>query len=400
MPASAQLTLNLHLGFLAGVGTGAALALSLICLRPGGFSAHQLTRYISGKASVTTEGKCHGQTGSRPTASTSGEVDGGEDSGVEAREAFWFEENLTPVFSVKLGLLAITFEARSAFQRVQVIETAQFGRTLVMDGQTQSAEADEHIYHESLVHPAMLLHPNPKRVYIGGGGEFATAREVLRHASVEKCIMVDIDKVACDICREQLPEWNGGAYEDPRFEVHYTDAKQWLEDRPEEKFDVIVLDICDPIEAGPAYKLYTQEFYQFLKSRLNDNGVVVTQSGPGAVYNAKEECFTVIHNTIKSVFPNVVPYTTDVPSFGCNWGFNMAIVNQQEALEAEAATNVLEMPIKDIDQRIKERIQTELKFLDGVSFKGLVGIPKNIREACLEETRVMTVDNPVFMYAK
>uniref|UniRef100_A0A7S2SB40 thermospermine synthase n=1 Tax=Mucochytrium quahogii TaxID=96639 RepID=A0A7S2SB40_9STRA len=313
-------------------------------------------------------------------------------------DAFWFTEGLTEVFRVHLAMKSILFDARSDFQRVQVIETEQFGRTLVMDGQTQSAKADEHIYHESLVHPAMLLHENPKSVFIGGGGEFATAREILRHKSVEKCVMVDIDKVACDICREQLPEWNDGAYEDPRFSIEYTDAKKWLEDT-EEKFDVIIMDICDPIEAGPGYKLYTSEFYNFLHSRLNPGGIFVTQSGPGAVYNAQNECFTVIHNTLQTAFDVVIPYSVDIPSFGCNWGFNLGF--RSSSPEA-AKQNVLDSNIEEFNAQIEKRIMggsCTLKFLDGLAFRGIVGIPKEIRQQCIDEDRVMTIDNPVFMYS-
>ena len=116
----------------------------------------------------------------------------------------WFTEANTPDYWIKLSLKRIMFESASKFQHVQVIETSQFGKTLVLDGKTQSCQADEFIYHESLVHPAMLLHPNPKSVYVGGGGELATTREVLRHKSVEKCIMVDIDEVVVNICKEEL----------------------------------------------------------------------------------------------------------------------------------------------------------------------------------------------------
>lgn len=89
----------------------------------------------------------------------------------------------------------IYVDTKSKFQACQIIETLDHGKTLVLDGKTQSAANDEKVYHESLVHPAMMLHPNPKNVYIGGGGEGATMREVLRHKSVEKCVMVDIDEV-------------------------------------------------------------------------------------------------------------------------------------------------------------------------------------------------------------
>ena len=131
---------------------------------------------------------------------------------------------------------------------------------LVLDHHTQSAALDEANYHESLVHPAMMSHPCPRTVFIGGGGEGATAREILKHSSVERVVMVDIDEEVCKICQVQMPEWGDGAWEDKRFEVFYEDAKAWLENTTE-KFDVIIMDISDPIEAGPGWLLYTQEFY-------------------------------------------------------------------------------------------------------------------------------------------
>jgi len=324
-----------------------------------------------------------------------------EDDGQERaaeRNAFWFREGLTEAFRVEICLKNILFDERSPFQRVQVIETEQFGRTLVMDGQTQSAKADEHIYHESLVHPAMLLHPEPRTAFIGGGGEFATAREVLRHKSVQRCVMVDIDKVACDICREQLPEWNDGAFEDPRLHVEYEDAMKWLEET-DEMFDILILDIADPIDAGPGYKMYTTNFYEYAQTKLNDGGILVTQSGPCAVYNAQADCFTVIHRTLRAAFEVVIPYSVDVPSFGCNWGFNLAF---QASNSDEARNFIMSMPIRSFDKVIEERIlggAAKLRFLDGVSWHGAIGLPKEIRQQCAEEDRIMTIEKPVFMFS-
>eukprot|EP00938_MAST-03A_sp_MAST-3A-sp1_P003471 g3471.t1 len=318
------------------------------------------------------------------------------------RDAFWFVEDLTPDFQLRMSLKRIMYDGRSKFQRLQVVETGEFGKTLLMDGCTQSSQNDEHIYHETLVHPSMLMHENPKKVFIGGGGEFATAREVLRHKSVERCVMIDLDKDACDICRKELPEWNNGAYEDPRLHVEYVDAKKWLENT-EEKFDVIIMDICDPIEAGPGYLLYTKEFYTFLRSRLNKGGVIVTQSGPGAHFNVKKECFTVIHSTLRSVFGSVAPYTVDIPSFGCDWGFNMVLdtctqdATKQGTMDSVLA-DLMDIPMSKIDALIEKRINGKLKFLDGISWRGLFGTAKEIRTQCKEETRVMTKDEPVFMY--
>ncbi len=96
-----------------------------------------------------------------------------------------------------MTLNKIYHSTNSEFQQIDVIDT-YFGKTLVTDGKTQSTQFDEFAYHESLVHPALLNFAKnnghgPKTVLIGGGGELATAREVLRYSSVEKCVMVDLD---------------------------------------------------------------------------------------------------------------------------------------------------------------------------------------------------------------
>jgi spermidine synthase len=323
-----------------------------------------------------------------------------DDSGdvADRRQFMFFTENVTPNLGLKMSMSRILFSGKSKFQTVDIIETKQFGRTLVMDGQTQSALSDEMIYHESLVHPAMLLHPNPKSVYIGGGGEFATAREVLRHKSVERCVMVDIDKLACDMCLEHLPEWNAGVMDDPRMHVAYTDAKAWLEQN-DEKFDVIIMDIADPIDAGPGYKLYTKEFYLFCAAqKLNPGGIIVTQSGPGAHFNIKGECMGVIHNTLKQAFATVVPFNANVPSFGCPWGFNLAT-----SAEGVTQRSVLDEAVESIDAKIESRIKggaDALRYYDGVAHKGAFGMPKCSRRDLDQEERVMTVDNPVFMFAE
>jgi spermidine synthase len=307
--------------------------------------------------------------------------------------AFWFTEEITPTLKASAKLNSISFNGQSEFQKVQIIDTCDFGKTLVLDGKTQSALSDECIYHECLVHPTLLQHPCPKTVYIGGGGEFATAREVLKYKSVEKVIMVDIDKKVCDMCREQMPEWNAGVFDDPRLEVHYDDAHAFLKGY-DGKFDVIIMDISDPIEAGPGYVLYTQEFYNYAVSKLNIGGIFVTQSGPGSLFNMKD-CFTAIHNTLKQEFDCVVPYTVNIPSFACDWAFNMAFNTEAE----DALTSVKERRSSDTNELIANRIpNANLKFYDGTTHLGLFGISKIIRDGLESDKRVITVDDPVFMF--
>jgi len=305
---------------------------------------------------------------------------------------FYFEEDIDDTYAIKTELKQMLFKGQSDFQSVQVIETAAFGRTLVMDDKTQSTEVDEKVYHESLVHPAMLAHGSPKSVFIGGGGEFATAREVLRHTSVEKCIMVDIDQLACEMCLKHLPEWSDGAHEDPRFEVHYEDAKAWIENY-EGKFDVIIMDICDPIEAGPGIALYFQEFYRYcVENKLNPGGVLVTQSGCCSILNA-HDCFSTINKTLESVFAKVYPYSAPIPSFGCDWGFNLAF-------NTCAHENVTERDPAEIDAQLAAAIGDDkgMAFLDGISYRGQMHLPKQVRDFLAKEDRCMTVATPVFMH--
>lgn len=305
--------------------------------------------------------------------------------------SFWFHEDVTEDLKLRSRLNKIIFNESSDFQHVQVVETEPFGKTLVLDGKTQSAQLDEFIYHETLVHPAMLAHPDPKRVYIGGGGELATAREILRHKSVEKCVMVDLDKLVVDTSRDVLPEWGAGVLDDPRLDLHYEDAHAFLRES-EDMYDVIVMDIADPIEAGPGYILYTEEFYKFATTRLTPGGLLVTQSGAAAVH-LKDECFTVIHKTLKTAFKNVVMSVADVPSFGCCWGFNLA--SNSDTLNADE--NRRKDPA-DTDAEIASRITGELRFYDGVTHLGLFGVPKWLRAAVESEERIMTIENPVFMH--
>jgi spermidine synthase len=290
-----------------------------------------------------------------------------------------------------LCLFHITTE-QSKFQHIQIIETAEFGKTLVLDSKTQSALRDEFIYHESLVHPVMLNHPCPKRVYIGGGGELGTAREILKHKSVEKVVMVDIDEQVVNFCKRDLPEWHDGCIDDERLELHYTDARGFLA-KSEEKFDVIIMDIADPIEAGPGILCYTQDFLKIAQEKLNPNGCIVTQSGACSLLTW-HECFTVVNKTLGSVFEHVAGYSVDIPSFGCTWGFNLAY-NSHDSI---STTQMADRSPAEIDTLIAERIVKPLRAYDGIFHRRIFSLPRYVRDGLAEETRIMTDEAPVFMY--
>ncbi len=184
-------------------------------------------------------------------------------------------EGLTTVFR-GTDLVAA---GKTEFQRYQIMDVPVLGRVVFLDGKSQSAALDEFIYHECLVQPAMITQSNPRRVLVCGGGEGATLREVLKHDTVEHAVMVDIDKAFVDVAREHLGPWHQGAFDDPRVELVHTDARAWIRDREGPAFDVIIIDLNDPVPGGPAVALFTLEFYAMLVAQLAPDGVLALQAG-------------------------------------------------------------------------------------------------------------------------
>jgi len=302
--------------------------------------------------------------------------------------AKWLEENIEDGLRISYKIDRILDSTTSKFQQVDLVDLAPFGRSLVIDGLMQSTRCDEFVYHECLVHPAMLLHACPKNVYIGGGGEGSTAREVLRHKTVEKCVMVDIDEDVVRFCKTHLEE-NHAAFADPRLELVIDDAKAWIE-RSDMMFDVIIMDLDDPLEGGPCYQLYTTEFYKMLRTKMNPGGIFVTQSGQSGI-KQHHLVFSPIHNTVKSVFPVAVPYKQAVYSFMDEWGWNIGLTEEGASLPAS-------LSVQEVDKRIAERITGELEFLDGISWQGLWALSKKHRKTLAAETVVMSVAGNVHRF--
>ncbi|XP_055830803.1 thermospermine synthase ACAULIS5-like [Solanum dulcamara] len=296
----------------------------------------------------------------------------------------WFEEEIDDDLKWSFALKSVLHIGKSEYQDIALLDSKHFGKVLIIDGKMQSAERDEFIYHECLIHPPLLCQPNPKSVFIMGGGEGSAAREALRHKSVEKVVMCDIDQEVVDFCRKHLTA-NFEAFQNKKLDLVIDDAKAELEKR-EEKFDVIVGDLADPVEGGPCYQLYTKSFYEnILKPKLNDNGVFVTQAGPAGIFTHKE-VFSSIYNTIKQVFKYVHAYTAHVPSFADTWGWVMAS-DQPFCLDAGK-----------LDKKIAERIEGELLYLNGSSFIASTVLNKTVALTLKNETHVYTEEDARFIH--
>lgn len=303
---------------------------------------------------------------------------------METVPSTWYMEFVTPETIQQFAVKDVLFSGCSKYQKVEVIELSSYGKCLVLDGKIQSCEKDEFIYHEALVHPPMILHPSPEKVFIAGGGEGATLREVLAHNTVKRVVMVDIDKEVIDICKKFLPEHHQGSFDDPRVELLHMDAKKYLANT-KERFDVVIIDLPEPIEGGPAYLLYTQKFYEMLKTKLSPDATFALQSGSTCL--GITNVFTAVNNTLKTAFPIVIPYEANVPSFGGPWGFSLASLK----------SNPLELSPEEVDQRLAARVSKTLEFYDGHTHQGLFFIPKYLRNAMAREKMIITEDNPVFI---
>ncbi len=296
----------------------------------------------------------------------------------------WFIEGVYADLNVMLKVREVFFSGSTAYQKVEVLDSELFGRSLVLDGKTQSTERDEHIYHETLVHPAMLCHPEPKQVFIGGGGEGGTLREVLAHKSVERVTMIDLDPEVVALCRQYLPNHHQGSFDDPRTNLLHEDARAYLQNTSD-FYDVIILDLVDPLEGGTAALLYTQEFYSLAKARLNPGGVLVTQSGPAGLLSYTE-CFTTIFNTLGTLFDHSKAVQVHIPAFQTLWGFTIA-----------SDTAFPQVSEDEIEAALASRLSKQLQYLDGESYSNMHSLTKFQRDGIKTETRINKDSDPVFM---
>lgn len=297
----------------------------------------------------------------------------------------WFFDYVAPDLIQAFGIKDILYSGRSKFQSIEVLETTSFGRCLVLDGKIQCSERDEFIYHEALVHPPLTLHPHPETVFIAGGGEGATLREVLIHSTVKKAVMVDIDEEVIAICKKFLPSLHQGSFEDERASLHLGDAREYLT-KAEERFDVIIIDLPEPIEEGPAYLLYTTEFYEIVKGKLREEGIISLQAGSADLGNLLN--FIAVNNTLRTAFATVSPYLTNVPSFGGSWGFSLA----------SQSLDPLSLPPEEVDRRLSRRVTRGLRFYDGPAHRGIFSLPKYLRQEMEKEKRIITDKKPLFTY--
>jgi spermidine synthase len=186
---------------------------------------------------------------------------------------FQYLEYYNGTTGLSVGVNKVLFSEQTPFQKVEVYETDTWGNLMTIDGMVMLSQKDEFVYHEMIAHVACFSHPNPKRVLIIGGGDGGTAREVLKHPSVEHVDMVEIDEAVVRASKLHMPEV--GDFNNPKLHVLYENGLTFVDDVPV-KYDVIIIDGSDPV--GPAVDLFKQEFYDKCYAALNETGVLTSQT--------------------------------------------------------------------------------------------------------------------------
>ena len=250
-----------------------------------------------------------------------------------------YYHEITPAgFGIAIKAGKVLFSEQSDFQKVEVFETeSDLGRVLTLDDLMMTTEGDEYHYHEMIAHIPMMQHPCPKSVLVIGGGDGGTIREVLKHKTVERAVLCEIEGMVIDACKKYLPTI-ACELDNPKVEILVQDAIEYIKDKKDE-FDIILIDSTDPM--GPGEGLFTDEFYTNVKNSLKKGGIMVAQSESPF---AQKESVQKMYTQLKKVFPTVATYTSNIPTYPGGywaWAFCSVDVKPLEYYNDERAAEII-----------------------------------------------------------
>ncbi|KJR99317.1 MAG: spermidine synthase [Peptococcaceae bacterium BRH_c4a] len=229
----------------------------------------------------------------------------------------WVTEYQSENLTIGCRVLKTLYREKTRFQEIMIAETLQFGKMLLLDGVIQTTVADEFVYHEMITHVGLNTLEKPRRVLVVGGGDGGSVREILKHKSVEKVTLVEIDGKVVESARAFLPEISCGL-NDPRAEVIVDDGIKHVKENPD-TYDMIIVDSTDPV--GPAVGLFGADFYRDVYNALTENGLFVAQT-ESPFYN--RELIPRIIGDVRSIFPVARFFMASIPTYpGGLWSFTM-----------------------------------------------------------------------------
>lgn len=232
----------------------------------------------------------------------------------------WFSEPHTPNVKLSIKVDKQLYSGESEYQRIDVFESPEFGRFLVLDGSVMLTEKDEFIYHEMLVHVPMAVHPYVKNVLVIGAGDGGAVRELTKYPEIEHIDLVEIDEQVVQVCMDYLPR-TSCKLTDERVSIHYEDSLKFVRSR-EDEYDLIIVDSTDPFDPGEG--LFTEEFYRNCYKALREDGIMVNQH-ESPFYEADATACMRAHKRIVESFPVSRVYQAHIPTYPSgHWLFGFA----------------------------------------------------------------------------
>lgn len=276
--------------------------------------------------------------------------------------ALWFTEQHTDDVRFSIHIKEQLYSGKSYYQQIEVFDSYEFGRVLVLDGYIMLTEKDEYIYHEMMVHVPMACNPDIRRVLVIGAGDGGTVRELCRYDSITQIDMVEIDEQVVKVCKEYLPQ-TACRLEDPRVHIYYEDGLKFVR-RVEDTYDLIIVDSTDPF--GPGEGLFTKEFYGNCFTALRENGILTNQH-ESTYYDSYTSMVSRTHRRMRSVFPVAMVYQAHIPTYPSgHWLFGFASKNIH--------------PVYDFKPEIWEQLGLETKYYNTQLHTGCFALPNTVRE--------------------
>lgn len=231
--------------------------------------------------------------------------------------SIWFTEKQTENFGITIKVNRTLHVEQTDFQKLDMIETEEWGNMLLLDDMVMTSQRDEFVYHEMVAHVPLFTHPNPENVLVVGGGDGGVIREVLKHSSVKKATLVDIDGKVIECSKKFLPEI-AGMLEDPRVDVQIGDGFLHIA-QSENEYDVIIVDSTEPV--GPAVNLFTKGFYAGIFKALKEDGIFVAQSDNPWF---KADLIRNVQRSVREIFPITSLYLANIPTYPSGlWAFTI-----------------------------------------------------------------------------
>lgn len=276
--------------------------------------------------------------------------------------ALWFTEQHTDDVRFSIHTKEQLYSGKSYYQQIEVFDSYEFGRVLVLDGYIMLTEKDEYIYHEMMVHVPMACNPDIRRVLVIGAGDGGTVRELCRYDSITQIDMVEIDEQVVKVCKEYLPQ-TACRLEDPRVHIYYEDGLKFVR-RVEDTYDLIIVDSTDPF--GPGEGLFTKEFYGNCFTALREHGILTNQH-ESTYYDSYTSMVSRTHRRMRSVFPVAMVYQAHIPTYPSgHWLFGFASKNIH--------------PVYDFKPEIWEQLGLETKYYNTQLHTGCFALPNTVRE--------------------